>query len=108
MDAYLFATVASAFLLSGLVKGAVGIGQATTAVAILTTALGLREAVPLLVVPVVAANLWQVLTGDRAVHLIRRFWTMAAGAGIGIWLGTLTAQRINKEIAIGEKRKLHF
>jgi len=81
--------VAAAFLVSGVVKGAVGIGQATTAVAILTTALGLREAVPLLIVPTLAANAWQVRQGGALGELFRRFWVLNATACVGIWVGTM-------------------
>ncbi len=87
-------TLTLAFLVAGTVKGAIGAGLPTTAIAILSAAIGLREAVPLLVVPAVAANLWLVLSGGRAVHLVRRFWTMAAGACIGIWLGTMILFRV--------------
>ena len=87
-------TLTLAFLVAGTVKGAIGAGLPTTAIAILSAAIGLREAVPLLVVPAVAANLWLVVEGGRAGHLFRRFWTMAAGAGIGIWLGTMILFRV--------------
>ncbi len=89
MDAFTASVVALAFLVSGVVKGAVGIGQATTAVAILTTALGLREAVPLLIVPTLVANAWQIRRGEALGALFKRFWALNAAACIGIWIGTV-------------------
>ncbi len=89
MDPVTASIVAAAFLVSGVVKGAGGLGQATTAVAILTTALGLREAVPLLIVPTLVANAWQVRHGGGLGPLFRRFWALNAAACIGIWLGTM-------------------
>ena len=89
MDPVTAGVVAAAFLVSGVVKGAVGIGQATTAVAILTTALGLREAVPLLIVPTLVANAWQIRQGAALRPLFRRFCALNAAACVGIWLGTM-------------------
>ncbi len=89
MDAYLYATIALAFLASGVVKGAVGIGQATTAVAILTAVIGLREAVPLLIVPTLVANAWQVRQGGGLGAVFRRFWALNAAACLGVWFGTM-------------------
>ena len=88
MDPVTASIVAAAFLISGVVKGAVGIGQATTAVAILTTALGLREAVPLLMVPALVANVWQLRQGGGLGALFKRFSALNAVACLGIWLGT--------------------
>ncbi len=89
LDPVTASIVAAAFLISGVVKGAVGIGQATTAVAILTTALGLREAVPLLMVPTLVANAWQVRQGGCLGPLFKRFWGLNVMACLGVWLGTL-------------------
>ncbi len=78
-----------AFLVSGVVKGAMGIGQLTVAVAILGTVVGLRDAVPLMIAPALAANLWQVARGGPAGALLRRLWPMNLAGCIGIWLGTV-------------------
>ena len=89
MDPTTASIVAAAFLVSGVVKGAVGIGQVTTAVAILTTALGLREAIPLLIVPTLVANVWQLRRGSGLGALFKRFWILNAVACFGVWLGTM-------------------
>lgn len=89
LDPVTASIVTAAFLVSGVVKGAVGIGQATTAVAILTTALGLREAVPLLMVPTLIANAWQVRQGGSLDPLFKLFWGLNAMACLGVWLGTM-------------------
>lgn len=88
MDPTLLAILAVAFLAAGTVKGGIGIGLPTVAIAVLGSALDMQAAVPLLVVPAVAANLWQTVRGGEVRPMLRRFWLMAACAGIGIWLGT--------------------
>jgi uncharacterized membrane protein YfcA len=76
LDTYTIVIIAVAFLVAGTIKGAMGAGLPTTSIAIMGAALGLREAVPLLVVPAIASNLWLVVQGGRAGHLFRRFGTL--------------------------------
>ena len=83
------ATVAIAFLAAGITKGVVGLGLPLTAVAVLTIAMGLREAVPLIIVPVLVTNAWQMTRGGMLVPLFKRFWTMIVLLGVGAWLGTV-------------------
>jgi uncharacterized membrane protein YfcA len=82
------AIAAAAFLIAGIVKGAVGIGQMTTAVAILGLGLDLRAAVPLLIVPALVSNLWQTTRGTEAPAMLKRFALANLAGGIGIALGT--------------------
>ena len=83
------ATVAIAFIAAGITKGVVGLGLPLAAVAVLTIPMGLREAVPLIIVPVVVTNAWQMSRGGMLVPLFRRFWSMIALLGAGAWLGTV-------------------
>ena len=83
------ATVAVAFTAAGITKGAVGLGLPLTAIAVLTTPMGLREAVPLIIVPVLITNAWQMTRGGMPVSLFKRFWTMIVPLGIGAWSGTV-------------------
>ncbi len=98
MDAYFIAVVIGAFLLAGTIKGALGVGLPTTSIAILSLALGLRDAVPLLIVPSLVANIWQVTRGGELAALLRRFWLLNATACIGVWLGTMILFRIDPTI----------
>ena len=83
------ATVAVAFIAAGITKGVVGLGLPLAAVAVLTTSMGLREAVPLIIVPVLITNFWQMTRGGMLVPLFKRFWTMIVLLGFGAWLGTV-------------------
>lgn len=89
VDATFIAVVIAAFLLAGTIKGALGVGLPTTSIAILSIALGLRDAVPLLIVPSLVANIWQVTRGGELAALLRRFWLLNATACVGVWLGTM-------------------
>jgi uncharacterized membrane protein YfcA len=63
MDLSLLTIIIIAFLIAGTIKGAIGVGLPTTAIAILGTGIGLREAIPLLIVPSLVANIWQITRG---------------------------------------------
>ena len=81
------AIVAAAFLLAGMVKGVVGMGLPTVALPVLTIALGLKEAIALIVVPALITNVWQGLVGGAFVVLLKRLWTLLAPVCIGAWFG---------------------
>lgn len=89
------AIAALAFLVAGIVKGAVGVGQITTAVALLGVGLDLRTAVPLLIVPALVSNIWQASRGTDAGAMLRRFWVPHLLGGIGIVAGTAILYRVD-------------
>ena len=78
-----------AFFISGVVKGAMGVGQLTVAVSILGTVIGIREAVPLMIASALAANFWQVIRGGAYGQLLGRLWALNVTGSVGIWLGTV-------------------
>lgn len=100
MDVFTIALVCTAFLLAGGVKGVLGLGLPLTSVALMSTFMDLRVAVPLLVVPVVVTNVWQALRGDELVVLLRRFWLLFAGSCIGVWFGTVALFRVDPAFLI--------
>ena len=80
--------IAATFVLAGFVKGVVGLGLPTVSLAVLTAALGLEEAILLMLIPSFATNLWQGALGGAFVDILRRLWTLLLAACLGIWLGT--------------------
>ncbi len=89
MDTSLITLISVSFLLGGVSKGAVGIGQMTVVLAILSNVLGLRELIPLMIIPTLVANIIQAQQGGDVVVMIRRFWILNATGCLGIWLGTI-------------------
>ena len=88
MDEIVLITVAAAFFCGGVVKGVVGIGLPLTSIALMTTVIDLRLAIPLLVVPILATNIVQAFRGGRFLELIRQYWLMLVTAAIGVYAGT--------------------
>jgi uncharacterized protein len=81
------AIIAVAFLIAGFVKGVVGLGLPVISIAILATTIGLKNAVPLFLIPAMATNFWQGLVGDHFRALLIRLWPLFLGAAVGIWFG---------------------
>jgi len=79
--------VCATFLFAGWVKGVVGLGLPTIALALLAATVGLREAIALMLVPAIVTNIWQGLTGGAFVTLARRLWLLLLVACIGVWFG---------------------
>lgn len=100
MDAPTIALICAAFLVAGGVKGILGLGLPLTAVALMSTVLDMRVAIPLLVIPIVVTNIWQAFRGGEMAAILRRFWVLFAGSCIGVWLGTIALFRIDPSYLI--------
>jgi len=87
--------VVATFLLAGTVKGVIGLGLPTIALALLTAALGLPQAMALLLVPSFVTNLWQALVGGHFAMLLRRLWPFLLLATATVWLGAAALTRID-------------
>ena len=86
--AFIFAV----FVLAGLIKGVLGLGLPTVAIALLSLAMVPAEAAAILVVPSLVTNVWQLAMGPSLVPLLRRMATMMLGlcAGVALGAGLLT------------------
>jgi uncharacterized protein len=81
------------FFVAGTVKGILGLGMPTVAMALLGFTMPPQRAAALLLLPSLITNVWQVFAGPPVGRTARRFWpllvTIAAGTLVGVWvLGT--------------------
>ncbi|NQU72008.1 MAG: sulfite exporter TauE/SafE family protein [Rhodospirillales bacterium] len=95
MDSVFITTAIGAFLAAGCVKGVIGLGLPLTSIAILTTTIGLRDAIPLIVIPVLITNIWQASQGGALAQHFRRFWSLNLLLCAGTWGGTVMLFRID-------------
>lgn len=98
MEPVFLATAFVAFLAAGCVKGVIGMGLPLTAIAVLTMTIGLREAVPLIVIPVLVTNAWQATRGGALGHHFRRFWSLNLLSCAGVWGGTVLLFMIDPRV----------
>ena len=80
--------VAGIFVIAGMVKGVVGLGLPTVSLALLTVALGLKEAMALMLIPSLVTNIWQGLAGGALAEILRRLWSLFLFGCLAIWIGT--------------------
>ena len=90
--------VLSAFALfaGGAVKGISGIGIPLVSLSLLSLFLPISDAVTLLPVPMIAANLWQSFAGDHFVPTLRRFWPLVLAMFIGTVVGAHVLTAIDR------------
>lgn len=97
-DAFTVLIVAGTFLVAGAVKGVIGLGLPTFSLAILTVAIGLPEAMGLLLVPSFATNLWQAAVGGHGRAILRRVWPFLIMATATVWLGASALTRVDPSL----------
>lgn len=86
-SAFSIAAITGAFLLSGIVKGVVGMGLPAVAMGLLGLVMPSVQAVALLVVPALVTNVWQLAAGPTFTGAVKRFATMMVGVCIGTPFG---------------------
>ena len=84
--------IATALLLAGFVKGALGLGLPTVAMGLLAVSMAPAQAIAIVIVPAIVTNIWQTFGGPYLRDIIRRLWPLLIGTAAGIWLnaGSLT------------------
>ena len=60
MEPLTLAVAIAGLFLGGLIKGAIGLGMPLVMISVLAIVMPLREALPLIAVSLIAANVWQV------------------------------------------------
>ena len=96
----ILALVAIAFLTAGLVKGMVGLGLPIVVLVFLALPLGVTPAISLMILPAIATNLVQAVSGPSLVRLLRRLWSFLLAAALGIWLGVGLLSLVEPEITL--------
>ena len=79
--------VVGAFFFAALVKGITGLGFSTTALPFIVYAIGLKEALPLLIVPSVVSNLIVMRDAGHFRATLMQFRLIYAAAPVGIFIG---------------------
>jgi len=94
LDASTILAVAGTFLLAGTVKGVIGLGLPTVSLALLTVAIGLPQAMALLLVPSFVTNLWQAVGGGGRT-ILRRIWPFLLMATVTVWLDATALTQVD-------------
>lgn len=81
------AVLVVSFLAGGLVKGIIGTGLPTIALALLTATIGIREAMAIILLPSILTNIQQGLFGGHLRSVCKRSWVFFLATFIAIWPG---------------------
>ncbi|WP_108835948.1 sulfite exporter TauE/SafE family protein [Tateyamaria sp. Alg231-49] len=80
------------YLFAATAKGVTGLGFSTVCLPFLTLTVGLKEALPLLIIPSLSTNLIVMRQAGRFKETLARFWPMLLttlpGLMVGLWLLT--------------------
>ena len=95
MDVIELLIVAAVFFLAAFVKGATGMGFSTTALPMLAVTIGLKEALPLLIIPSLCSNLFVMIKAGGLRKVLIRFRIMFAATLIGVVFGVLILNRLD-------------
>lgn len=82
------------YLLSGTIKGVVGIGLPTAAIGLMSQVTEPLNAIALVIVPMVVTNLWQIIRCGHIVRTIRRYGPFAFTLCVFIFISSHFAKDI--------------
>lgn len=95
MDTTTIIVVLSAYLIAGLVKGTTGLGFSTTCLPFLVMAMGLKEALPLVIVPSLFSNVTVMRDAGHFRETVSRFWPLYLALLPGLILGLAVLDRVD-------------
>ncbi len=99
LSALHLAGVLGAYLFAALAKGITGLGFSTTALPILALLVGLKEALPLVIIPSICSNLVVIRQAGRFRETVQRSWPMLLALLPGLFLGLWTLSMIDGVLA---------
>ncbi len=87
LSPWVIAWCALAMVCGGLIKGLLGIGTPLLTVPMLAMVLPVHQAVVIMAIPVIVANLWQVYEAGQPLLTVKRFWPAFVALLVGTWIG---------------------
>ena len=84
-----------ALLLSGMLKGATGVGLQTVALALLTIITNLPNAISLMLLPSLVTNIWQACVGKEIRTILIRLWPLFLTATMTAWIGAKALKSVD-------------
>lgn len=95
--------LAFAIVVGGVIKGitAIGLPTVTISFAITFNLLPPREAIALVVVPIIITNLWQAARAKGLGVPLKRFWPLIITFLIAMWIGSLILAKADTKVLFG-------
>lgn len=90
-----------AFFIGGIVKGIIGTGLPTIALALITATIGIREGMAIILLPSILTNIQQGLFGGHLKTVLKRSWTFLFATFCTIWIGAALLARVDIALLSG-------
>jgi uncharacterized membrane protein YfcA len=100
LDLFTVAWCAIALFLGGLIKGTLGVGTPLLTVPMMAMILPVQLAVVIMAIPVVVANVWQLVQADHTMDTVRRFWPTFVTLLAGTWIGVEILSSSNEQLLL--------
>ena len=95
LSPFQISAVFATYLFAALAKGVTGLGFSTTCLPILALLVGLKDALPLIIIPSVCSNLVVMRQAGRFRETVIRFWPMLLALLPGLFVGLWTLSVID-------------
>jgi uncharacterized protein len=93
--------VTATFIVAGMVKGVIGMGLPTVALAALTAMQGLGDAMVLLLIPSLVTNFWQACVGGAHREIFKRFWLFLLSGAVCTWFAVGLIEKTDAALLSG-------
>jgi uncharacterized membrane protein YfcA len=97
----LVATAAVAFVAAGFIKGVLGFGFPIVALIVLTLAIGLFDALAIIIVPTIVTNIWQAFSGPYLRDIFSRMGLYFATSMASILLSSVFLAQVDVNLLTG-------
>lgn len=102
LPTHMIVAIATVLLLGGLIKGTIGIGLPVFSVSVLGGFIDPHFLLALMVVPVVATNVWQSVSAGGGWRMsLLRFWPLILTFVVGTWAGAQVMARADTSVLLG-------
>lgn len=99
LNGWQIAAILATYLFAATAKGVTGLGFSTTCLPILALLVGLKDALPLVIIPSIFSNVVVMRQAGRFGETLRRFWPMLLALVPGLALGLWTLAYIDGRLA---------
>jgi uncharacterized membrane protein YfcA len=93
--------ILATYIFAATAKGVTGLGFSTTCLPFLVMAVGLKEALPLVIIPSICTNLVVMRKAGRFSETIKRFWPMLLATIPGLFIGLWALNLVDGRMAAG-------
>ncbi|WP_404425204.1 sulfite exporter TauE/SafE family protein [Thalassospira australica] len=91
--------IASAYFIAAFVKGATGLGFSTSALPVLALGIGLKAAMPLVIIPSLVSNTIVMVQAGHFRETVKRFWPMFVATVPGLVVGLAVLDLVDSLMA---------